>query len=457
MTNLSQGAATPKNANEKNNNKLTTKGLEIWPERINGQKLFKDLTSVFSRHLALQKFHSETLALWTIFSHCYDASDIAPKLLISSPEKGCGKSTLMEVLEGLVWKPIMSSNITPAVIFRVIETVGGTLMIDEADTFITKSDDMRGIINCGHKRSSAHVWRCVGDHQTPTQFSVWAPMVIAMIGKPADTIVDRSIAIEMRRKTTDEQIERFSSRKNKPELEELTRKIMRWCQDNFADLCDADPIMPEGLRDRTMDNWRPLLAIADLIGGNCPATARFAAIELNETVEDDDNASAATMLLADIQDIFELNKNSRLSTQALIENLCDMDDRPWLDWNRGRSITPRQVATKLKPFGITPRKMRIYNENVRGYERDQFDDAFARYLAGTTEQTNKNNRLETPISGTVPNNVPDRTEVNTLKNNESSVVPDRRPDPQQVKEWFKKRQEEILERKRQEESELFDR
>src|SRR5690606_12160382 len=113
----------------------------------------------------------EALALWSIFSYGFNASNIAPKLLIHSPEKRCGKTTLLDVLSELVWKPILASNITPAVIFRVIESVGGTIMIDEADTFIRNNSELAGIINSGHRKKHATVWRCDGDKSEPKAFS----------------------------------------------------------------------------------------------------------------------------------------------------------------------------------------------------------------------------------------------------------------------------------------------
>src|SRR5690606_7820556 len=98
----------------------------------------------------------------------------------------------------------LASNTTPAVIYRVIENTGGTIMIDEADTFIRNNTELAGIINSGHRKKYATVMRCEGDKHDVRAFSTWAPMVIAMIGKPQDTIVDRSIIITMRRKTEGE-------------------------------------------------------------------------------------------------------------------------------------------------------------------------------------------------------------------------------------------------------------
>ena len=353
---------------------------EPWHEEVDGLELFNDLVAAFNQYLALQKYQAEALALWSVFSYSIDAGNIAPKLLVYSPEKRCGKTTLLDVLMGLVWKPLPASNITPAAIFRTIETIGGTIIIDEADTFINESPEINGIINSGHRKSGAYVIRLVGDSHEPKHFSTWAPNIIAMIGKPKDTIIDRSILIQMKRKKSGDTVQRFIPHKAEKELKILASKITRWRDDNFMALCNADPETPAGMNDRAADNWRPLLAIADLIGGACPETARLAAKALAESEQDEDNASIGVTLLADIKDIFEARKASRISTEDLLCDLHAMEERAWPEWNRGKAITSRQIARHLKPFGVTPRTLRMGYKTQKGYELEQFKDAFERYL-----------------------------------------------------------------------------
>jgi putative DNA primase/helicase len=355
--------------------------VEPWDDEVNGYELFCDLVALFKKYLALQNNQAEALALWSIFSYCIDASNIAPKLLIYSPEKRCGKTTLLDVLGGLVWKPLQASNITSAALFRTIDYYGCTIMIDEADTFINDKPEIDGIINSGHRKSGAFTIRLVGDSHEPKQFSTWAPNIIAMIGKPKDTIVDRSIMIEMRREKPEEKLERFLHYKVELELKTLARKISRWSKDNFDALKTAEPETITGLNDRASDNWRPLLAIADLIGGDCFDVAKQAAINLSK-IKEDENESAGVMLLEDIKAIFVEEKYmTRISTEDLLANLITLEDRPWAEWNRGKEFTARQLSKHLKPYGISPKTMRIGQSTKKGYDREFFNDAFERYLS----------------------------------------------------------------------------
>ena len=58
-----------------------------------------------------------------------------------------------------------------------------------------------------------------------------------------------------------------------------------------------------------------------------------------------------------------------------------LEERPWGDWNKGRGITARQVARMLAPFGVRPEPIRLTDgRQVRGYHRERFTEAFARYV-----------------------------------------------------------------------------
>jgi hypothetical protein len=75
-----------------------------------------------------------------------------------------------------------------AAIFRVVEMTKPTLLMDEADTFFHDNDELRGILNAGHRKGGC-VLRCEGDDLEPRMFSTWAPAAIAAIGELPDTLV----------------------------------------------------------------------------------------------------------------------------------------------------------------------------------------------------------------------------------------------------------------------------
>jgi hypothetical protein len=296
-------------------------------------------------------------------------------LAITSPTKRCGKTTLEIILSRLVPRPLMTSNISPAAIFRTIEAAHPTLLIDEADTFLHGNEEMRGILNSGHDKAGAYVIRTVGEDHEPAKFSTWCPMAIAKIGKLSDTLADRSIPINLKRKAPGEEVERL--RTDRIGFWDQARMAARWAQDNAASLQDADPNVPDALNDRAQDNWRPLIAIAEAAGGDWPDKARMAALKLSGEQQEEDEVK--TQLLADLRQLFEDRGADKIFSHDICDALAQMEDRPWPEWRQAKPITQRQLARLLEGFGIRPKTIWIKDKSARGYERGQMEDSFARY------------------------------------------------------------------------------
>jgi putative DNA primase/helicase len=363
---------------------LDLHGPEPWPELVNGATLLDELAAAVRRHVVLGEAEAVAVALWVVAVHAFGAWPIFPRLFVSSPEKGCGKSTLLDVLSRVVPMPLGASGITAAALFRVIEAARPTLLLDEADSYARDNEDLRGVLDAGHRRDGA-VIRTVGEDHEPRQFSAWAPVALAAIGHLPGTIEDRSIKIGLRRRRPDEPVE--SLRLDRTDArEELARKAARWAVDHAAELAATDPAMPEGVVNRAADNWRPLLSVADLAGGIWPERARRAAIEL--TTEGDDQGSVRVALLADIRAAFAAKGVDRLSSDELATHLGTLDDRPWPEYRSGRPITKAQIARLLKELRVLSGSIRLPDGSTpKGYYLAAFRDAFARYLPAENATT----------------------------------------------------------------------
>jgi putative DNA primase/helicase len=349
--------------------------LEPWPTSVQGSALLNALSETIQHHVVLEKGAAETVALWTLHTHAIDAFAITPRLVISSVVPRCGKTTLLDIQGRLVRRPLTTVNATAAAIFRVVDAVQPTLLIDEADTFLGKTSDMRGIINSGYRRNSAYVIRVDG------RYSTWAAVAIAMIGRPPATIEDRAISVRMKRRRQDEKIVPLRLDRM-DQFTPLARMCARWAADNIDQLINCDPTMPICLQNREADNWRPLLAIADAAGGDWPDRARKIA-ELIALSNRSTEQSAGIVLLCDIFQFFGDQSVHRASSSELAVFLAGLDGRPWADWKAGKPITPRSIANLLAPFNIVPSEMRVGQQVLRGYHRAQFEDAFARYVGNS--------------------------------------------------------------------------
>lgn len=347
--------------------------------------LLDELVVTLDRFLFLPSHAAEASALWIVHTHAFDAADHTPRLDISSPEKRCGKSTLLKLLNALVAHPVLASNITAAATFRVIEQDHPTLLIDEADTFLTNNETLRSVLNSGHSRNLAFVIRCEGEQNETRRFSTWAPVAVAHIGsfpQGFSTLDDRSIRIDMERKPEAVRVTRLT-RQWLSAVEQLAPKIARWGKDNLDALKNSDPEIPDSLDDRAADNWRPLLAIADAAGGDWPSRARDIAVALSDSRAEKDS-STGSMLLSDIRDIFQQKNTDRLRSSHLCTALEEMETRPWGEFYRGEPITPTKLAKLLEPFKIEPGSVRFSDKTAKGYKLEWFQSAFERYLAPKT-------------------------------------------------------------------------
>lgn len=393
---------------------------------VMGDLLANNIRAVFTKHIILSPHMNVVLTLWVINTYVFDCFRTLPILSLASAQKRCGKTSTLDVIDGLVCQPLAASNITPSALFRSVEKWCPTLLVDEVDSFVKDNEELRGIINSGHTRTSAFVIRTVGDDHEPRQFSTWCPKVLAGIGDLPDTIADRSIVVKLRRKLAGESVAKVTEGDRK-KMAGMTRQIMRWSIDNASRLRRANPVVPRIANDRASDNWFPLLAIADALDGDWPKLARDAMNSLTNVEEDE---SAGVVLLEDIEGIFEAKKTGEITSADLVSALVGIEDSPWPEWNRGKPIMPRQVARLLKPFEIKPDSLRIGKVTLKGYKKSQFADASSRYLpktgirSGTPEHFFNNKEIRSNQSGTEGFCVPDRNAHNALINNDCSGVPD---------------------------------
>ncbi len=267
--------------------------------------LLHEVATAFRRHLVISKEQSVAMAGWTLHTHVYPSFKHTPRLAITSPEKGCGKSTVINLLADLCCQPLKMDNATESVIFRLIDATekgekpGLTLLIDEADSFMPGREGIRNLLNCGFE-ASGMVWRSVrsGQDFAPRGFKAFAPVAIAGIGGLPDTVASRSVPIHLRRKTNGEHIEKVKG--YRPALAALHARIGEWAKKvDFSGR--PDPEIPSKLGDREGDISTPLLAIAELAGGDWPDLMRGALLKLFASNETE---STSGMLLADMRAIF---------------------------------------------------------------------------------------------------------------------------------------------------------
>ena len=368
--------------------------IEPWHEAIAPAELLDEITNTIKRFIVLDEHQAQAAALWVATCWFLDVIPCAPIALINAPERACGKTQLLTVMARLAPRAMQASGISPSALFRSIDAYKITLFVDEIETVLKDNEELRGLINAGHTRDSAFVIKNVakGDDWEIKRFNVWGMKAIAGINaiKLAETVTSRSIVFELRRKTANESVERLR-RAEAGLFETLAAKLARFAED-YADAVQKVSIdLPDSLGDREQDNWEPLLQVASVAGGHWINTALKTALKMSGATQTPQ--SSANELLADIQAIFAEEKEFKMTTNALIKALCKDAEAPWETYNRGKPLSPRQLSNKLKDYGITSKTVRIGYETAKGFECDQFKDAFERYLTDPLNLPSQGNIL----------------------------------------------------------------
>jgi hypothetical protein len=331
--------------------------------------------------------YADVLALWVVHTWAFDVSEATPYIWIASPEMGSGKTRLLEVLEVLVRRPWRVVEPSEAVTFRKIDADSPTLLLDEIDVIFShdrKGDTqagLRGIMNAGYRRG-AEVPRAENFGRDLANYSIYCPKAFAGIGKLLpDTVVDRSIKVPLSRRRPDERVERFAHRKQVLETVALRARLHESSALSLGYLESWEEWVPETYllaSDRHAEVWEPLFAIAEAAGLRWPEHARELAAWTSE--QRSNNVPPGTLLLQHVYD--EFRGEDRVGSRVLLERLKLRDDGPWGAWWQGGYRDQADLidlSQRLGEFDVSPKQLRFGADNVRGYERRDFADAWQRY------------------------------------------------------------------------------
>ncbi|GHE28666.1 hypothetical protein GCM10017673_33940 [Streptosporangium violaceochromogenes] len=346
-----------------------------------GAELLDELKATLQKYVILPSEEAaDAVTLWIAATHGVPAWEIATRLFISSPQKRCGKSRLLDIIEATAYQALVTVNISPAALVRSIGEDPPTLMLDEADTvFGAKAagdhEDLRGLINAGFQRNRPYI-RWDATIRKPEHCPTFAMVALAGIGNMPDTIMDRAVIIKMRRRAPGETVKSFRGRRDRPALNNLRDRLTVWVRAHLADLQNAEPDMP--VDDRAADTWESLIIIADLAGEKWGERARSAAAAFAERDEEADTSSSLSVrLLKDLKVVF--GDARQLYSATILDRLHKLEESPWANFY-GRPFGSRDLSKLLGEYEIKSGDVReAGGANLKGYKADDLYDAWERY------------------------------------------------------------------------------
>ena len=352
-------------------------------EALDGAQLLDLTAAALARYVVLPDAHAlNAVTLWVAATHAVPGWHCAPRLVIRAPEKRCGKSRLLDLVEALCHRPLMTVNASPSAVYRAIGLAPEdppTMLIDEADTIFGpkagENEDLRGLLNAGHQRGRPALRYDAGSRSVE-RIETFAMAALAGIGAMPDTIEDRAVIIAMRRRAPGERVQPYRVRRDRPHLDSLRDQLHAWAREHLDSLTGAVPTLP--VEDRAADTWEPLAAIADQAGGPWPERVRAAVLAQEDARAAETGDSDPTRLLADLRRVFSAAGAETLPTQAILARLRADDEAPWSTYG-GAGLSAMRLGQMLRDFGITSAVHRFPTGQARGYSVADFTDAWARY------------------------------------------------------------------------------
>ena len=329
----------------------------------------------------------DVLALWAVHTHLAAELYTTPRLILTSPMPGSGKTTVLEHLERLVPAPVqMSSVSSSALIPRLIAVEPRVLLIDEAEKALSPNkpgiEDVLGVLNSGYKRGGSrpvlvpdkeHGWVA---ESLPT----FAP--VAMAGNapdlPEDTM-QRSLTVTMF-PAADGGVEESDWELIEPDVRDLGEQIAAWADTIRDEVKRTRPDVPKGCIGRVKERWLPLKRVAVFAGGDWSERVdRMIEANLEEIARDREEG-LSTMpihvhLIRDIHDLFSQEETPFLPTREILSHLIVTHPERWsIPSTFGKDLTAQRMGRMLvKHFSIRTAKDAT---DRRGYFRAAFTRAW---------------------------------------------------------------------------------
>ena len=359
--------------NAKNLPAHSTHEVEEFPSPFGGEKLsaLEQVSRILGWYVDMQEHERVGVALWVLHTHVFDRFTHTPRLSLTSPTAGFGKSTCFDIIRQLADRGRISGNTSAAALFRETNE-GGTVMLDEFDQNDWQTNKtLRSVINDGYQPGRPVL-------RADISYNTFTPLAMAGIAPTSGTlppaITSRSLVINMRPPLPEDaaKLKTFTPGETRFDFTRLA--ILKWA--DKKEKLERFPAMEQVLRAR--DNWRPLVAIADSFGKAWGKRAREAA----QAFEGGGSKDTNKMLLTDIRSAFN-REGDFIGSEALCASLLEAN-ASW-DWGsfdeRGRTLTPIILSAMLRRIDPTlaPQHVRIGKQTPRGYHRAQFEDTWARW------------------------------------------------------------------------------
>lgn len=335
--------------------------------------------------------HAFVAALWSIATHLWPLFDAFPYMVITSPTKRSGKTRFSEVLSFVASNPFNAAGTGPASLFRIVQTMKPTIILDEAEDLNKESASvMRSFLNVGYRKGQV-IPRVQGNKVVT--YDAYCPKVFVLIGDVYDTLRDRSVIVRMQRA---EPKVRFVREIAESEGHTLRNRVAAMAGDVQVDV--QSTYQNHGgldfLQDRDEEIWLPLFAVCAAF---CPSRLdqlKQVATDLSVEKTQDahsyiasadaekaaENEEYAKRLIDDLLQLIDGRKS--IFTAEAVDQLKAIPTAPWRKFRGDDGLNAIIMAQLLEPHHVEPTLIRVGGKGPnaqvkRGYRREDLEAARA--------------------------------------------------------------------------------
>lgn len=354
-----------------------------------GAMALNDARAFYRRHFHFPStVQLDVFTLWTAgLTHMRDHNQryigpTAVRMYIRASTPGAGKSLLGDfiALTGGRGEVVFAPASTYWGVVEMIAEQNKTVVLDNYDE--AKGNARSGQLNIALAGAYSHTALLRSGRNNEEEACVYGPMAITAIGdrlrRRTDfrPVEERSVVVDVAKKPREVKLPRFDRRdpEHRSRCESIRRACEAWGRDVAPEVAVYRPTdLPDELDSRDLDMWEPMVAIADMAGGEWPARIRRAlsVLVLGERVADDEDddpfarLTPAERSMVEVSHVLDDLDGDTITTVELLEAMAQLPGGGrWAvpqGTERDRLLRARTMALSadLAVFGVNRSSIKV--------------------------------------------------------------------------------------------------
>jgi hypothetical protein len=321
---------------------------------VNLDDLAKKVRGFIHRYFDCSPLFESVAVLYVLHTWVYEQFQAVPYLrFLGLP--GSGKTRGTEVIGALCYRPlVMAGSTTPAPMFRMIEAIGGTLLIDEADFAQSQiGSEIIKVLNCGYQRDMPTTRMEKNDKGefVPRVYSLFGPKIINGRRLFKDAATESRCLLYTPHLTGRDDISVQLPPEFNREVKEIQNLALGWRMANL-DTFKVSQTGLSGLRGRAQQIVIPLLSIANAMSSVEGEKYQADLVEFCKELEQQAQADRRDTVEGQLVSAFVSWDSNVLPT---CKDLCESVRQASDDPNDIRWLTPKRTSSLLRGMGFQTR------------------------------------------------------------------------------------------------------